>query len=145
MKEHTCCIIGHSKLHGADLESNVFSVLEDLIQLGVTHFLNGGMGEFDWLCARQLSVLKEIYKEIESCLVIPYLNFQSYDPVLYDTVLFPALENCYYKKAIIQRNRYMVDSAAHAVCYVKAPFGGAAATLAYAKKQQILLHPILDE
>lgn len=60
MREHTCTFIGHRECFGLKAEQ-VRTALESLISQGVTEFLCGGMGEFDWLCARQVYLLKKEY------------------------------------------------------------------------------------
>lgn len=57
MQTHTCCFIGHSECYGLS-EEWVRDAIEDLINQGVTGFLCGGMGNFDWMCARLTCGLK---------------------------------------------------------------------------------------
>ena len=74
MKEKTATIIGHRQCTGLDTEK-LRKAIEDLIQKGVCNFLNGGMGSFDWTCARIVHEMREKYPQIRSYLVIPYLSF----------------------------------------------------------------------
>lgn len=50
-KEATATFIGHKECYGVQAE-DVRREVEKLIASGVTDFLNGGMGGFDWMCAR---------------------------------------------------------------------------------------------
>ena len=49
----TATFMGHSACYGLD-EGRVLATIEQLIHAGITTFLCGGMGAFDWLCARQV-------------------------------------------------------------------------------------------
>ena len=52
----------------------------------------------------------------------------------YDGVIYPEFRIRNYKARIIERNRYMTDASAYALCYAVNPWGGAAKTLEYAVK-----------
>ena len=56
-KEATATFIGHKECYGVQAE-DVRREVEKLIASGVTDFLNGGMGGFDWMCARVVFDLK---------------------------------------------------------------------------------------
>ncbi len=130
-----CTFIGHSECYGID-DGNLKRQIEDLIKMGVREFLSGGMGDFDWKCARMVFELKKEYPKIKSTLVIPYLNFNIRNKDLFDEILYPdGFEKYYFKSAIIKRNRFLVDSSDYAICYIRYAFGGAAKTYEYAKKK----------
>ena len=76
MKENTATFIGHRQCTGLDTEK-LRNEIEGLVQKGVCNFLNGGMGSFDWTCARIVHDMKGKYPQIRSYLVIPYLSFQT--------------------------------------------------------------------
>ncbi len=106
-----------------------------LIQQGVETFLSGGQGGFDWLGARVVSELKKKYPNIKNILVIPYLNFNIRNKDLFDEILYPdGFEKYHFKAAIPKRNRFLVDHAKYAICYVTHGWGGAAQTYEYAKR-----------
>ena len=79
MKEKTATFIGHRQCTGLNTE-NLRNEIEGLVQKGVCNFLNGGMGSFDWTCARIVHEMREKYPQIRSYLVIPYLLFESLSP-----------------------------------------------------------------
>ena len=82
MKEKTATFIGHRQCTGLNTE-NLRNEIEGLIQKGVCIFLNGGMGSFDWTCARIVHEMREKYPQIRSYLVIPYLSFRVLLPIRY--------------------------------------------------------------
>lgn len=139
MKNKTVVIIGHSvvdNLNGNDVSEQI----EQLINNGYSHFLCGGMGQFDMLCARCLFLLKKKYLNVKSFLVIPYLTASVQNSNYFDEIIYPdGFEKYHYKSAIVQRNRYMVNKSSLAFCYVSYNFGGAIKTYDYAKKQGLVI------
>lgn len=137
MREKTCCFIGHRDCSALSPEQ-VRLGLEKAIGHGVTHFLCGGMGDFDWLCAEQVHALKRLHPQIHSTLVLPYRHLHIAQPQYFDRIYFPAeLQQYDYKAAIPARNRYMVHRAAYALCYVTHDWGGAAKTYRYARQRRL--------
>lgn len=137
MREKTATFIGHSECYGVD-NAAVRSAIVALIEKGVSEFISGGMGGFDWICARAVYELKKEYPHIRNSLVIPYLTFTIRNKELFDDVIYPdGFEKYHFKAAIPKRNRYLIDNSAYAICYVKHGWGGAAKTYEMAKKQKL--------
>ena len=87
MKNKTATFIGHRDCFGISSDL-VKSSIERLLEQGVTDFLNGGMGSFDWLCARAVYELKiSSHPEIRNYLVIPYLSFSIREKKYFDDIL----------------------------------------------------------
>lgn len=126
MREHTCCFIGHSERYGLSSE-RMRTAIENLIGCGVTDFLCGGMGNFDWMCARLTYEQKKKYPNIRCGLIIPYLTFRVLEPKYFDSVVYPeGFEKYHFKAAIVARNRYLVNQSAYALCYVTHSWGSTA-------------------
>ena len=79
--------------------------------------------------------LKKKYPAIRSTLVLPYLD-RAVDASKYDGTLYPPLEKVPRRFAISKRNEYMVNETNVVVIYVTYSWGGAATTLAYAKRKK---------
>lgn len=138
-KEQTATFIGHKECYGVQTEE-VQREIEKIIALGVTDFLNGGMGGFDWMCARIVYDLKKSYPQIKNYLVIPYLTFNIAEPKYFDATIYPeGFEKYHFKAAIPARNRYLVDNSTYAICYVTHDWGGAAKTLQRATKKGLTI------
>ena len=95
----TATFIGHSECYGLD-EGRVLATIEQLIHAGITTFLCGGMGAFDWLCARQVYQAKQQYSEVKCLLVIPYLSFRIRERKYFDDILYPEGFEKYHFKEI---------------------------------------------
>ena len=138
-KDRTATFIGRSECYGID-EGQVRREISKLIESGVTDFISGGMGNFDWMCARIVFDLKKKYPQIRNYLVIPYLSFNIRDPKYLDSVVYPeGFEKYHFKAAIPARNRYLIDNSSYAICYVTHGWGGAAQTLERAKKKGLAI------
>ena len=139
LKSTTCVFIGHSECYGVDKQALEKAILRQ-ISLGVTDFLCGGMGGFDWLCARRVRQLKTEHPHIQCLLVIPYrtAELKEFAPY-YDEIIYPDYKSTHAKGLILERNRYMIDCAGYAVCYVIHSWGGAAKSFQYAQKQGLAM------
>ena len=109
--------------------------MEKLIQEGASDFYLGGYGAFDRLAAGVVWKMKERYPQIRSTLVMPYLDWTP-DISQYDVTIYPPLELVPRRFAISRRNRWLMDRADIVVAYVTHDWGGAAATLAYARRKK---------
>ena len=134
MRVVTFC--GHRDFYGDDAVMRwLRDTVEKLIRRGADDFLLGGCGGFDACAASVVWELKKQYPAIRSTLVLPYLGSQV-DATKYDATLYPSLEKVPRRFAISKRNEYMVHEADVVVAYVTHDWGGAATTLAYAKRKK---------
>ena len=137
MRCNTALFIGHNECYGVSAEE-IKRIIIEHINLGVTHFLSGGQGGFDRLCARCVKDSKAQYPEIKNLLVIPYLSFSVFNKDLFDEIIYPeGFEKYHFKAAIPARNKYMIDNAAYAICYVNHGWGGAAKSYERAVKKKL--------
>ena len=127
---------GHADFYGSEnVKVWLKGTVEGLIRRGADDFLLGGYGGFDACAASVVWELKRQYPAIRSTLVLPYLD-RKVDATKYDNTLYPPLENVPRRFAISKRNEYMVNKADIVVAYVTHDWGGAATTLAYAKRKK---------
>ena len=61
-KETTATFIGHKECYGVQA-CDIREEIIKLIEMGITDFLNGGMGHFDWMCAKIVFDLKKDYPD----------------------------------------------------------------------------------
>lgn len=134
-KEKTALFIGHKQIPAGLADAVTAEIVRLAKDGGAVTFLNGGMGGFDMLCARCVNRVKAAYPNVRHCIVLPYLAPERYRTDLFDESLYPGLENVPPQAAIVRRNRWMVENASHAICYVEHGFGGAAGTWRYAVKK----------
>ena len=132
----TVTFCGHSDTQDTpELRSWLQEAIREQVESGATLFLLGGYGSFDGIAASVVWELKKDYPEIESILVLPYLD-RDVDASKYDGTTYPPLENVPRRYAISKRNHWMVESADVVIANVKYGWGGAAQTLEYAMKRK---------
>jgi len=136
-KKKTALFIGHRDCFG--INRNVLeAVIENEIKNGIVYFLSGGQGDFDRISASAVYALKEKYPHIKNYLVMPYQNFNVFDREIFDEIFYPmSLNGVPYKAAIPRRNRYMVNNASTAICYIMHTMGGAGDTFFYAENKKL--------
>ena len=113
-----------------------------LILRGADLFYLGGYGAFDRMAASVVREMKQASPQIESVLVLPYLD-SALDTSGYDGTVYPPLETVPRRFAILKRNEFMVRESDVLVAYVLYEWGGAFKTLSFArrkKKEIILFH-----
>lgn len=88
---------------------------------------------------------KKRRQSIHNYLVIPYLPFTILEKKYFDSIIYPeGFEKYHFKAAIPARNKYLVDNARYALCYVTHGWGGAAKTFERAKKKGLIIVNIGD-
>lgn len=139
MKEKICCFCGHRDCDGS-MREQIKETITDLIKnQGITTFYSGGMGNFDKICENVVRELKREYKDIRLCLVAPYMTKRlntdrEYYNAMYGEIIIPDLGEVHYKRAITERNKWMVDQSDVILCYVTRGSGGAYTMRQYAAK-----------
>ena len=140
----TVTFCGHREVYQPDLVRRwLISEVDAAIQDGAQIFLLGGYGAFDAMAAGVLREAKKEHPNIESILVLAYLN-QKVDVSEYDGTTYPPLERVPRRFAIAKRNQWCVTQCDRLIAYVTHDWGGAASTLAYAKRnrKEIRLYPV---
>ena len=80
-------------------------------------------------------MVKEERPNSEVAFVTPYIK-KLVKSNLYDTIIYPTLENVLPKYAINKRNEWMVDRADLIIAYVKHTYGGAYKSFLYAMRRK---------
>ena len=146
-KATTAVFIGHRDCYELS-ESDIIPKIEEAIGMGITTFLNGGMGHFDHLCAVAVNQFKEKYPNIKQFLIKPYESLKTPDADLYDDSGLFALdwyiEHIGPRRAIPQRNEYMVQKSSVAICYVRHHSSGAYKTYQLAKDKGLKVIDVQD-
>lgn len=127
---------GHSQVDDSiAVVAALQKVIAALVEEGITEFYLGGYGSFDYLAATVVRDQKSSHPEIQSILIIPYID-RDYDKRLYDDSLFPPLESVPRRFAISKRNEWMIEQSDVVISYITHGWGGAAKTLEYAKRKK---------
>jgi uncharacterized phage-like protein YoqJ len=123
-KEKTCCFFGHRKIDETEeLKNKLYEIIEKLIvNKKIDTFLFGSKSEFDSLCLKTSTELKEKYPHIKRIYVRS--AFQ-HIPDWYEDSLLKHYEGTYFPKhmenagkaSYVERNQEMIDHSKFCVVY----------------------------
>lgn len=123
-KAHTCCFFGHRKVvETEELRHTLFAIVNKLITDWQVHmFLFGSKSQFDTLCLKVVSELKEKYSYIKRVFVraeFPKINddYREYLLQSYDDTYFPSKIVKAGKASYVERNCGMIDKSSFCVIY----------------------------
>ena len=137
--------VGHSSLGNCEeLREILKRTIAKSIKLDKkTLFYCGGYGDFDRLSAEVCCSIKETNPNCETIFITPYITESQQEKAkylinigLYDSIIYPPLENVPLRFAIIKRNEWMINEADLVIAYVKYTHGGAYKTLEYARRKK---------
>ena len=113
----TCFFIGHR-----DAPASLSPLLGDAVErhiteYGVTEFVVGHYGRFDYMAAAAVEAAKKRHPEVTLTLLLPYYPFP-YDTSDYDRTLYPeGMETVPKPYAIVKANEYMIRNSEYLICY----------------------------
>lgn len=123
----SCSVFGHSKIEiTKELENKLIATFENLIKQGCKYFYFGGFGEFDDLCYKVISKLKNKYPQVRRifCLYNPqhekiskrpdWLKHEEYEEYIYFDLNFD-----YWYTRIYYRNVEIVNHSDFVIFYVE--------------------------
>ncbi len=115
------------------------SILWDLCEYEKDlEFLCGGYGEFDAYCEEVLISLRRNpdFPPFRLCRVLPYPHIKHLNKLgkFYDELIYPELDDVFFKQKIVERNYWMVKNCDVLIAYVTDKRGGAAQMLKQAVK-----------
>lgn len=128
MQGKICCFFGHRDAPDT-LAHDLYTAAEEMVLLeGVTTFLVGGHGNFDFLAAQTVRQLRMVYPHIRLVLVAAYASALRSPRVRegrFDEAFVPdTLAKVPFKAAIVCRNRWMAEQADFVIAYVIRAEGG---------------------
>ena len=122
--EYTCCFLGHRKIiETENLKCSIYKTVDKLIKQHNVHiFLFGSKSEFNNLCLKIVSNLKEKYPHIKRVYIrAEYAdidnNYIRYLLEKYDETYFPEKIRGAGKASYVERNKEMIDKSKFCVVY----------------------------
>ena len=123
-KEKTCCFFGHRKIDETEeLKNNLYEIIENLIvNENIDTFLFGSKSEFDDLCHKVVTELKEKYPHIKRIYV---RSAYQHIPDWYEESLLKHYEGTYFPKhmenagraSYVERNQEMINKSDYCIVY----------------------------
>ena len=144
-----CTFAGHRQVFDAGMEQAVYAAIERLVaDERDCVFYMGRAGEYDRICRQAIYRFKQTHceKQIRSILVEPYMR-QSLNTdrvtleTMFDEIVIPdELTGVHYKRAITERNRWMINRCQYLIAYVRRDFGGAWNAMNYALERGLTVY-----
>lgn len=140
MNTFKIALFGHRDLSlHKTVEKGLATIFSEIMRTqDIVEVYIGRNGEFDIFAA---SVIKRIMKNLGTrnvtmTLVLPYKNKNiEYYENYYDDIIIPeSVEKVYYKKAITERNKWMVENCDQIIFCIERESGGAYNAFKYAEK-----------
>ena len=123
-KDKTCCFCGHRKIEETpELKTALVDTIEDLIiNKGIDTFLFGSKSQFDRLCLKTVTELKEKFPSIKRVYV---RSAYQHIPDWYENSLLESYEATYYpeqiensgKASYVERNQEMINKSKYCMIY----------------------------
>lgn len=132
-----CFMFGHADCPDDSLPKIMEAIEKFYKEFDMRVFYVGNRGNFDSLAATAAKKVKEKYPDLSLELVLAYHpgeRLVSLRPG-FDGSYYPPLEGVPRRAAIVQANRYMVETADAILCYVQ-HFGNTRDLLEYARKKR---------
>ena len=124
--EKSCCFFGHRKIeYTEELEKKIYENVEQLLlSENVKTFYFGSKSEFNSLCHKVVTELKEKYPEIKRMYIraeYPYINDSYRDYLLedYEDTYFPEKAVNAGQARYVERNREMIDKSDFCIVYYR--------------------------
>ena len=124
MEQKRCFFIGHRDTPETVKPVLQAAVEQHIVEYGVTEFLVGRYGAFDWMAAECVIAAKKQHPQVVLTLLLPYhpgerkvVLPEGFDGSLYP----PGQENVPRRAAIVRANHYAVHVSDYIIVYAKYP------------------------
>ena len=112
-----CFFIGHRNATEAVRPLLDDAVEQHITEYGVTEFVAGHYGRFDYMAAGAVRAAKKRHPEVTLTLLLPYYPFDR-DTEGYDCTYYPeGMEDVPKPYAIVRANERMIKTADYLICY----------------------------
>ncbi len=138
----TVTFFGHSDFIKTDeYEQVVLDILEEKVGNRSAEMYLGGYGSFDSFAYDCCKKYQKNHPNTSLIFVTPYLseayqrNHLDFFKTIYDSIIYPELEDKPKKFAISYRNKYMAEKADFIIVYIIRSHGGAYSAYNHAKRK----------
>ena len=134
----TCFFIGHRGAPESIYNRLLQAVERHISEYGVTDFVVGRYGNFDYLAARAVIEAKQHHSDVMLTLLMPYYRADAEPlPVGFDGSLFPdGLETVPKRAAILRANQYMIHHCDYLIAYDAGQIGNTRKLVTEARKME---------
>ncbi len=138
-KIRSCFSIGHRDAKDSILPALIAEVERHITDYGVTEFVVGRYGQFDFLAAEAVKSAKRRHPNVILTYLRPYHPAEKPNETQkgFDSSFYPpGMERVPRKLAIVRANRYMVDHSDFLIAYTWHPASNSRELVEYARKRE---------
>jgi len=140
MRQKTCFFIGHRDAPESIIPILSAEVERHITEYGVSTFVAGKYGRFDFLAARTVIAAKAKHPNVTLTLLLPYHPAERpVDiPTGFNETIYPSgMEKVPRRYAIVEANKAMIRQSDYLIAYVTHPASNASKFLAYAEQLEL--------
>lgn len=131
-----CFFIGHHDAPEAVRPLLMEAIERHIVEYGVTEFVVGHYGRFDYMAAGAVREAKKLHSEITLTLLLPYYPFP-YNTSDYDRTYYPrGMEAVPKPFAIVRANEHMIKNSDYLICYDTGQIGKTRDYVALARRME---------
>ena len=134
---------GHAEFRKTtEYEQKILAFLENPVGDQPADMYLGSYGAFDSLAYDCCKKYQDNHPNISLIYVTPYMtveyqqNHLEYQKTIYDSIIYPEIQDKPIKFAISYRNKWMVEQADFVICGISHDWGGAYQTYQHAKRKK---------
>lgn len=139
MNGKSCFFIGHRKTSDQIYPALQAAVEKHITSFGVTEFIVGHYGNFDFLAAKAVIAAKQSHPNITLSLLLPYHPAECpiQKPEGFDSTYYPqGMEKVPRRAAIVRANHFVVDHSDYLIAHAWHPASNARDLVDYARKRE---------
>ncbi|MCQ2386953.1 MAG: hypothetical protein MJ066_00710 [Clostridia bacterium] len=125
-------------------KKTILDYLEKLVGDKKCDFYLGLYGDFDYFAKECCQEYKKTHQNCKMIAILPYLT-SKYCLDDYDESIYPPIEKCMRKFAILKRNEWIVENSDYIICFIKYTFGGANKAIEHARKKKKIVFNICNK
>ena len=133
-KAFDCTFFGHRDVDYSAFEEKIEKIVAELAARGVLHFINGGRGNFDKLCAKIVANVRQRAPQVMLTLARAYMPKENEElPRYFDDSVYLLERRVPPRFAIAETNKMIVQKTDIIISGVLFSFGGAYQAVRYAE------------
>lgn len=139
MSGKICFFIGHRNTSEKIYPALQASIERHITSFGVTEFIVGHYGNFDYLAAKAVIAAKRFHPHVTLSMLLPYHPAERpiQKPDGFDSTYYPqGMEKVPHKVAIVRANRFVVDHAHYLIAHAWHPASNARDLVDYARTRE---------
>ncbi len=143
MSNRRCFFIGHRDAPEEVRVPLAAAIEQHITEFGVTQFVVGHYGQFDWMAAREVAKAKLRHPDVTLTMLLPYHPAERTIELTeeFDNSFYPFMDECIPRRsAIVRANRCMIEHSGFLIAYAVHGASNAYNLVEFARRQKNPIH-----